>query len=260
MSKFQEILLTVLISVLVSGGATYVYFSNKVSNLEGKAENYATKEGLAEVKGLLSGFASDSELSELKGTVDQYKETFDSSDRVSLLGTIARESQKETRAHLSDKDFVVELIEPTVLELFGKHAENNLSENAKKSIQSALDEGTLEGLIEKKYMITKISNDHSKCAIFEDLQICWGSKILTRGGHANSDHTASFNFVFPKPFSDFPTISNGINMNGSGHFLGVYTWRQDLSKAQYTGTLNNAYLAEAIGGTISMNYIAVGSS
>jgi len=90
--------------------------------------------------------------------------------------------------------------------------------------------------------------------IGKDLQVCWGSKNLTRDPKA--PHTASFSFEFAKEFSSVPVVTQAINVNGSGHAMAVYSWSVDTKK--YSGRLNNMYIATPVQGTITMSYIAIG--
>ncbi len=92
------------------------------------------------------------------------------------------------------------------------------------------------------------------CIISERIQTCWGSAILMPD--ENALHTAAFYFPFESPFKSTPTITNGINVNGSGHGMTVYAWKAD-SKS-YKGRVNNMYIGQPVNGTITMSYIAIG--
>ena len=92
------------------------------------------------------------------------------------------------------------------------------------------------------------------CALWGDLQICWGSKELTANPRAL--HTAIFEFEFATPFGGMPSVTNGIKVHGSGHGMSVYRWNAD--KGKYWGSLNNMYVAVPVDGKITMSYIAIG--
>lgn len=91
-------------------------------------------------------------------------------------------------------------------------------------------------------------------SIGDGLQMCWGSKNLTKDEKA--PHTAAFSFVFDKEFASVPVVTQAINVNGNGHAMAVYSWSLDTKK--YSGRVNNIYIAAPVQGTITMSYIAIG--
>jgi len=94
------------------------------------------------------------------------------------------------------------------------------------------------------------------CTTMGTLQVCWGTAVLTPNSAA--PHTASFSFTFPIQFGSTPTVTNGININGSGHNAGVYSYT--LTDQVYHGSLNNIFAGTPINGVITMNYIAIGTA
>lgn len=77
-----------------------------------------------------------------------------------------------------------------------------------------------------------------ECERFGGVQMCWGTEILTPDPKA--PHTAAFSFAFKLPFATTPTVTNGINVNGSGHGMTVYAWKVD--STSYQGRVNNMYI------------------
>ncbi len=98
------------------------------------------------------------------------------------------------------------------------------------------------------------TNLKKECKLFDGFQLCWGSKILTPDSKA--PHTAEFVFEFKDHFMGKPTVTNAINVNGSGHGMTVYAWQLD--EIGYRGRLNNMYIGQPVRGTITMSYIAIG--
>jgi hypothetical protein len=87
-----------------------------------------------------------------------------------------------------------------------------------------------------------------------DLQVCCGSKNLSKDPKA--PHTATFSFKFDHEFASVPVVTQAINVNGNGHTMAVYSWSLDTKT--YSGKLNNTYIAKPVVGIITMSYIAIG--
>lgn len=94
----------------------------------------------------------------------------------------------------------------------------------------------------------------NSCSVIGALQICWGTAVLTP--NPSAPHTAGFSFTFPRQFAATPTVTNGININGSGHNAGVYI--SQITSQTYHGGLNNVFTAAPLIGNITMQYIAIG--
>lgn len=101
---------------------------------------------------------------------------------------------------------------------------------------------------------TPSSSAGSGCSILGGVQMCWGTAVLTR--NPNAPHTAPFSFTFPRQFLSPPSVTNGINISGSGHAAGVYN--NQVGTKSYQGAINNMYISTPISGVITMNYIAIG--
>jgi hypothetical protein len=84
--------------------------------------------------------------------------------------------------------------------------------------------------------------------------ICWGRIPILPTGSAR--HIRTFAFKFPKPFTTTPTVTNGINVKGSGYSFAVYN--ADVTETGYTGALVevNSRASEV---PVSMNYTAIGT-
>ncbi len=97
----------------------------------------------------------------------------------------------------------------------------------------------------------------NSCSVIGALQICWGSAVLAP--NPSAPHTAQFDFTFPRPFSAVPTVTNGINFNGSGQNAGVYAFQ--LTNQHYQGAVNNVFAGAPFSGTtITMQYMAIGTA
>lgn len=97
-----------------------------------------------------------------------------------------------------------------------------------------------------------VENGDNFAALFgKDLQICWGHAELK----TDFSHTRIFKFEFAVPFSEVPTVTNGVNADASGWAFSVYNY--DLSATSYEGHIveqeNRKNTAP-----VKMNYIAIG--
>lgn len=90
------------------------------------------------------------------------------------------------------------------------------------------------------------------CANLGVDQICWGQ---TQNLPAGPAHVRAFSFKFAKPFKAMPSVTNGINVVGSGYTFAVY--RASVTETEYTGFLveNNSRKTDV---PVSMSYTAIG--
>ena len=91
----------------------------------------------------------------------------------------------------------------------------------------------LEEKITRLESFTKVDPTNNYM-IIGDIQICWGSVVGTTRD-AQPHHVASFNFKFPKTFSETPSISYSIDANSNGYTMSVYNYK--LSNESYTGNI-----------------------
>lgn len=117
--------------------------------------------------------------------------------------------------------------------------------------------------LSKQFMdIEKIRSNISPgkgCASIEKLQICWGKATIIADPNPKRKHTTTFEFIFAKPFSEKPTITNGINVNGEGDSLSVYQW--EVTTHDYKGRLSNLFRDSppiSDKSTMTMQYMAIG--
>jgi hypothetical protein len=84
-----------------------------------------------------------------------------------------------------------------------------------------------------------------------NLQICWGSAVLT-----GSSHQRSFNFTFPAPFNETPKVTNGLNADSSGYAYAVFD--HSVSSTGYSGSMVEIDFRSS-STNVTMNYMAIGT-
>ncbi len=93
------------------------------------------------------------------------------------------------------------------------------------------------------------------CALWGDLQMCWGAEDLTRP--AKNPHVRTFSFKYEKPFTGTPSITTGIHSNYSktGDAFAVYSYV--LTNQSYTGAVIELD-KESSPSPVVMHYMAIG--
>lgn len=97
-----------------------------------------------------------------------------------------------------------------------------------------------------------VKNGSNWCASLRNgHQICWGYQDLS----IPNSNVREFDFKFAREFSALPTITNGVNANGSGASFSVYA--NQLTSSDYKGAIVEPHSRNS-STSVRMNYIAIG--
>jgi hypothetical protein len=111
--------------------------------------------------------------------------------------------------------------------------------------------------IEQKHHIEKRQDKDKGYILVGDLLICWGHAVLQ--APAGGPHLRSFDFEFPRAFTDLPTVTTGFDQESVQNALGVYNSK--LTATRFSGdAYDNRSSAEAPGAIhrVRMSYTAIG--
>jgi len=134
------------------------------------------------------------------------------------------------------------------LEIRAGKIENQLTTKVDKIISDRIN----------KHIASDSFADNNGCAIFGELQACWGKQSLVIPTDSTQSHVRSFSFNFQKPFDDPPVITNGINSTqpSRGEPFGVYRYK--LTEKSYEGAVIHSTKGGTQTANVTMNYIAIG--